>query len=47
MEGVVACAAYSGGRRVREIALEDISEVLEQAAVCGDLYVRFRRSGWL
>jgi magnesium transporter len=30
MGGVVACAAYADGRRVREVALEDISEVLEQ-----------------
>ena len=30
MDGVVACAAYAGGHRVREVALEDISEVLTQ-----------------
>src|SRR5919109_3941419 len=30
MGGVVACAAYSDGRRVTEVALEDISEVLKQ-----------------
>jgi len=30
MGGVVACAAYADGRRVREVALEDISEVLQQ-----------------
>jgi magnesium transporter len=29
MGGVVACAAYAHGRRVREIALENISEVLK------------------
>jgi magnesium transporter len=30
MEGVVACVAYADGRRVGEVALEDISEVLAQ-----------------
>jgi magnesium transporter len=30
MEGVVACVAYAGGRRVGEVALEDISDVLKQ-----------------
>src|SRR6266508_2179527 len=29
-DGVVACAAYTGGRRLHEVALEDISETLEQ-----------------
>ena len=30
MGGVVACAAYANGRRVREVDLEDISEVLKE-----------------
>jgi magnesium transporter len=30
MEGVVACVVYAGGRRVRDIKLEDISDVLGQ-----------------
>jgi magnesium transporter len=30
MGGVVACATYADGRRVREVAIEDISEVLQQ-----------------
>ena len=31
MEGVVNCAAYSGGRRVADVEVKDISEVLKQA----------------
>ncbi len=30
MKGVVACAAYAGGRRVGDVAIPDISEVLRQ-----------------
>jgi len=30
MSGVVNCAAYAGGRRVADVALDDISEVIEQ-----------------
>jgi len=30
MSGVVTCAVYAGGRRVADISLEDISEVLKQ-----------------
>jgi magnesium transporter len=30
MQGVVACAAYAGGRRLKDVAIEDISEVLKQ-----------------
>jgi magnesium transporter len=30
MKGVVACAAYAGGRRVGDVAIPDISEVLTQ-----------------
>jgi magnesium transporter len=30
MDGVVACAAYADGHRLRDLAIEDISEVLEQ-----------------
>ncbi|MBI1734622.1 MAG: magnesium/cobalt transporter CorA [Candidatus Rokubacteria bacterium] len=30
MEGVVACVAYARGRRVGDVALDDISEVLKQ-----------------
>jgi magnesium transporter len=29
MEGVVACVAYAGGRRVGDVAIEDISEALK------------------
>jgi magnesium transporter len=35
MSGVVDCAAYAGGRRVGDVAIEDISEVLRQ----GDRFV--------
>ncbi|HSF07077.1 MAG TPA: magnesium/cobalt transporter CorA [Methylomirabilota bacterium] len=30
MSGVVTCAAYAGGRRVADVTLDDISEVLKQ-----------------
>ncbi len=30
MSGVVACVAYAGGRRVADVSLDDISEVLKQ-----------------
>ena len=30
MSGVVNCAAYAGGRRVTDVEIEDISEVLKQ-----------------
>ena len=33
MEGVVACAAYADGRRVSDVAIPDISEVLGQPGV--------------
>jgi magnesium transporter len=33
MEGVVACAAYAEGRRVRDVAIPDISEALKEAGV--------------
>jgi magnesium transporter len=33
MEGVVACVAYAEGRRVRDVAIPDISEALKEAGV--------------
>jgi magnesium transporter len=33
MEGVVACAAYADGRRVRDVAIPDISDALKEAGV--------------
>ncbi len=46
MEGLVACVAYAEGRRVGDVAIPDISEVLKQP-LCVYLYYRFKRSGWL
>jgi len=31
MGGIVNCAAYADGRRVADVAIQDISEVLTQA----------------
>ena len=30
MKGLVACVAYAGGRRLGEVSIPDISEVLKQ-----------------
>src|SRR5574341_1061295 len=35
MSGVVSCAAYAGGRKVADVAIQDISETLKQ----GDRFV--------
>jgi magnesium transporter len=33
MEGVIDCAAYAGGRRIRTVAIDDISDALEEKDV--------------
>jgi hypothetical protein len=45
--GVVASSVYANGRRVADISIDGHTVIVAIFALCGILYWRFRKNGWL